>query len=85
MLTSAKSVLSVRVWPNPSDYGFMNTPVRPHAPLSPLANFALAPPERKRREGFFRDLTLPRPRIRKPITECGGDDRDLCDEADMAL
>jgi hypothetical protein len=85
MLTSAKLVLSARVWPSPSDYEITNTLVCPHTPLSPLASFALAPPERKRREGFFRDLTLPRRRIRIPITKCGGGHEDLCDEAESAL
>jgi hypothetical protein len=81
MPTSAKPVLSARKWPNPSDYELIITLVQPHTPLLPLANFALTPPERKRREGFFRDLTLPRGRIRMPVTKCFGGDRALNDEA----
>jgi hypothetical protein len=45
--------------------------LRTREPPPTILDLARAPPERRRREGFFRPRTLPR--IRIPGTECFGD------------
>jgi hypothetical protein len=76
--------LPADIRPDQSAHDFINPLVRPVTPLPPLANFAVAPPQRRPRPGFFRDISLPHPRrIRMPpLVKCFGD-RDLRDEAQI--